>query len=358
MASATHSDHLLHLAIWLNLAALAAIILQLLDIFRLRGRLAARKQHEQRFMQVWQPLLALAVAREQETLLALEQKDVVPFLKLWNHLHESLRGQANTQLNIIALRVGVLEHAHALLQQRHLGLKLLALTTLGNLKSDYDRLEILEIARSHNPLLSLTAAHTLFHINAATALHDLRPEFIGRADWPEQHLAAILKETATDEMYALLAEDASHLAGFDEPEIRRRLGRLLRILLVAPYPVVIPTIRRILSNVRTHETLAQCIKFLHEPEDLPVVRTNLQHSSWVVRLQVAKALGRFGATEDTARLAELLSDPVWWVRYRAAQALIRLLRGDMQKLSTVRSQLNDRFAQDALEMAMAERGHS
>lgn len=355
MAYATHSDALLHWVAWFSLAAIAVMVVLLLDILRLRGKLAARKRHERHFLEIWQPLLAQAVAREQETLPALDPKDVVLFLKLWNHLHESLRGQARNQLNIIALRAGVLEHAHALLHRRHLGLQLLALTTIGNLKADYNWPVILEIARSPDPLLSLTAAHTLFHINAEMALQDLRPQFIGRMDWPEPHLASFLKEVATDGMYASLAENAVQLSGFDEPVYRKRLGRLLRILLVAPYPVVIPAIRRILSKVRTHETLAQCIKFLREPEDLAVVRSNLRHSDWIVRLQVAKALGRLGAAEDSARLLALLGDPVWWVRYRAAQALVALTRGDVQKLSALRAGLKDRFALDMLEMAEAER---
>ena len=358
MASVTHSDHLLHWVAWFSLAALAIMLLLLLDILRLRWKLARRKRHEQHFLQVWQPLMAKAIAREKEELPALPRKDVIPFLKLWNHLHESLRGPARKQLNIIALRVGTLEHANDLLQERQLGRKLLALTTLGNLQADYDWQAILELARSPDPLLSLTAAHTLFHINPATAMQDLRQQLIERMDWPESHLSAFLKETATNEMFASLTESALQLSGFNEPADRQRLGRLLRILLVAPYPVVIPAIRRILVRARTFETLAQCIKFLREPEDLPVVRANLQHSNWVVRLQVARALGRFGTAEDTARLVALLCDPVWWVRYRAAQALVMLVRGDEQRLADLRSGLNDRFALDMLEMAAAERGHA
>ena len=59
-------------------------------------------------------------------------------------------------------------------------------------------------------------------------------------------------------------------------------------------------------------------------------------------------------TEHMGRLERLLSDAEWWVRYRAAKALVRLLGVDPSELECIRLRLHDRYAKDILEQAVAE----
>lgn len=358
MESVTLSDFLLRSVVWFSIAALVLMLLLLLEIARLRAGLIARKAHEQHFLKAWQPLLAAAVAGDGHgnSLPPLAREDHILFLRLLNHLHESLRGNARRQLNIIALRVGMLQHAYALLQQRGLGKKLLALATLGHLGDRHDWGAILEVARRPDPLLSLAAARALFQIDAAAALRDLKGPIIERADWPAAELGAILQEAGKADIYGALTESAVNLAASTEPVAATRLKRLLQMLGAAPYPHTIPAIRAILAASVDDEVLAQCLRFLREPGDLPLVRANLWHANWVVRLQVARALGRFGAAQDMPSLAGLLSDPVWWVRYRAAEALLALAHGDARALSDLRAHLDDRYARDMLDMVAAEKG--
>jgi HEAT repeat protein len=86
------------------------------------------------------------------------------------------------------------------------------------------------------------------------------------------------------------------------------------------------------------------------------VRPLLGHYDWQVRVQAAKALGRIGAVEDVGRLAALLSDREWWVRYRAAQALLELPWLGDPELAALQASLTDRFAADILAQAIAEQG--
>jgi HEAT repeat protein len=115
-------------------------------------------------------------------------------------------------------------------------------------------------------------------------------------------------------------------------------------------------VRTVLDKCKNDEIIADGLKFLCEPCDLPVVHGHLGHPSWVVRLQAARALGRIGTCEDLPHLTTLLGDSSWWVRYRAAQALVALTRGEPQVLSQLKSNLTDRYARDMLDMAMAEQG--
>lgn len=358
MGFATLSDRLLHSVVWFSGGAVVLMVLVLLHILKLRLGLIARRKHERRFTHVWQPLLARTVAGETVEPPPLHQDDLVLFLKLWNHLHESVRGAARKHLNILALRVGILEYMSPLLQDKARGKKLLALTTLGNLRSRDDWPTVRALCDHPDPLLSWAAAHTLFQINAHAALKELEEPLIERLDWPVAHLIVLLREMETEDVYTALARRAVAMADSEDPHQRARLYRLLQLLQSAPPQLVMPAVHSILARTRDDETLAQCLKFLRDPDDLPYVRANVNHFNWVVRLQVAQAFGRFGTTDDIPQLEMLLRDPVWWVRYRAAQAVVALVRGDTEKLAELRAQLKDRFALDMLAMVAAERGHS
>lgn len=358
MAFATLSDRLLHSVVWFSGGALVLMMLVLLHILKLRLGLIARRKNERRFIGLWRPLLARTVAGETIEPPPLNSEDLLLFLKLWNHMHESVRGAARKHLNILALRAGILQHMNRLLHDKGRGKQMLALTTIGNLQSRDDWPAVRAFCDAPDPLLSWTAVHTLFQIDPRTALQELEDALIERLDWPVAHLVVLLREIGTDDVYLAFAKRAVRMADTEIPHERARLYRLLHILQSAPPRLAMPAIYNILARTRDDETLAQCLKFLRDPDDLPHVRANLSHLNWVVRLQVAQAFGRFGTDEDIPRLVLLLGDPVWWVRYRAAQALIALIRGDAQKLAGLRAQLKDRFALDMLAMVAAEKGHS
>lgn len=334
---------------------LLLMLLLLWQIARLRIRLIERTAAERRFLETWRPLLAAAIDGEKDTLPPLAGDDEIFFLKLWNHMQESLRGHAKNRLNILALRCGMMQKAYALLRQDNLRSQLLALTTLGHLGDRYDWRDILQLAMHPDPLLSLAAARTLFQIDADAALDDLRQALVEREDWPAAQLAVVLQESGTAYIFSALAESAVKLAQSTEPAVASRLNHLLHLLEVAPHQQVMPTIRTILDMNNDDETIAHCLKFLREPADISFAIRYFDHPNWVVRLQVANALGRVGTRNELPRLTVLLRDPVWWVRYRAAQALLALARDDTRILSELRAGLTDRYALDMLQMAESER---
>lgn len=349
------SDQLAQLVVWLSITLLIMMLLLLLCIALLRINLVARTSRERRFMEAWQPLLAAAIAGETVTLPPLADDEKLFFLKLWNHLHESLRGKAQRQLNLIALRCGILQDVYSLLRKNDLRSRLLALITLGHLGDRSPWGDILKLAHHQDPLLSLVAARTLFHIHADTALHDLMQSLLEREDWPTAQLALVLKEAGKVSVFDTLADTAARLANSADHADLGRLNRLLHLLEVAPHQQVISAIRSVLEVTSDDEIIAQCLKFLRDPNDLPTARRHLTHPNWVVRLQAAQALGRIGTMTDIPQLATLLGDTVWWVRYRTAQALMALARGNPRALSELHTHLDDRYARDMLEMVMAEK---
>lgn len=63
--------------------------------------------------------------------------------------------------------------------------------------------------------------------------------------------------------------------------------------------------------------------FAH-PAARPAVLNGLGRPSFAARAAAAGAAGRIGLVEFAGRLAQMLDDGEWWVRFRAAEALLRL----------------------------------
>jgi HEAT repeat protein len=74
----------------------------------------------------------------------------------------------------------------------------------------------------------------------------------------------------------------------------------------------------------------------------------------LVRMQAAFALGRLGLPEDIWALLPLLSDADWWVRYRAAQSLFTLVRGESSTLAVLRAKVRDGYGREMLDRVVAE----
>ena len=57
---------------------------------------------------------------------------------------------------------------------------------------------------------------------------------------------------------------------------------------------------------------------------------------------------------EVEALVWLMGDSVWWVRYRAAQALLKLKGMTRPQVQAIRETLGDKFARDMLDQAVAE----
>lgn len=355
MVSDTLSDSLLQAIIWCSVGLLALILLLLLLIILLHLKLLARADREQRFIALWRPLLAATIVGENVKLPILAKHELPFFLQLWNHLQGSLRGEAKTRLNELARRINIIPHVQHMLRQRALRPRLLALFTLGHLGEHEAWEEIQQLARGPDPLISLVAARSLLQIDATAGMQILLPLILQRADWSPGQLSVLLKETVGEETFAQLHDAAIPLASSDDPEEQAQLTRLLRLLEVAPPNFSLPVARTVLSFNQPPALIAASLKFLCEPQDLFIIRPLIAHPDWIVRLQAARALGRIGTKEELPLVMKLMNDPEWWVRYRAAQALLSITHNTPQVLAEVQSHLEDRFAQDMLQMVKAER---
>lgn len=346
MIPATHSDAFVAAAIWTGLVALALTLLLALQIVGMRMLLRRRQRSDARALGRWRPLLNAAIVGEMPASLPpLRRRERLPFLRLWAHLQGSLRGEANEALNEVARRLGIDAYARGLLGRGNRPARLLSALVLGHLHDRDAWPGLLRMAEQADNTVSLTALWALVRIDPQAASDYMVPLFIEREEWALSLAAGILQQ-ATGPAAAALARLLPQLG-------ENKLPRALRIAEALHLALPADILTSALGSGAMPVVIAG-LRGVRTPDALPAVRALLAHEDWQVRVQAARALGRVGERGDAERLVQLLGDREWWVRYRAAEALLELPALSRADLETLRASLTDRFAADMLSQAMAE----
>lgn len=84
------------------------------------------------------------------------------------------------------------------------------------------------------------------------------------------------------------------------------------------------------------------LQYLTDPD---ILLPFLQSSSWPERMYASRIAGKLQLSRFKELLSTLLGDPVWWVRYSAAEALVQFSDGDIL-LAHLSDAHPDRFARD------------
>jgi len=342
----TPSDPYLLAALWTGTGALALTLLISGQIVYLRIALRRLERREKNVIAKWRPILnAALVDAPPEQLPALHKNERILFLKFWVHLHQSVRGAASAGLNDVGYRLGCDRIAHQLMRKGNRSEKLLAVLAIGYLRDLAAWPYLIEEARMQDRTSSVHALWALVQIDPRTASRDLMPLLLHRDDWAISQLANIMQD-ARDQCKPLL-EAAIPQMKPDRLPRTLHFAEALRIQLA-------PSLLTELLREPSSDIVVATLRLSETPDLLDEVRSHLRHPDWRVRVQVAKALGRMGDRSDISRLSELLRDRQWWVRYRAAQALVGLpflSRGDIDALCTSET---DRYAADMFRQVSAE----
>ena len=103
-----------------GIALFALTLLLLAVVLLMRAALMRRETRWRRFLTVWQPILMGSVEIATSDVLRLPRRDLSNFLRLWNHLHESLLDESKNHLNQIAYALTINQAALRLLRRRNL----------------------------------------------------------------------------------------------------------------------------------------------------------------------------------------------------------------------------------------------
>lgn len=343
-----YSDPYLRLALWTGLAAVALTLGIALFIVGLRLQRYWQDHREQSFQQHWRPVLMQAVAGELNTPLPpLARRDQWRFLKLWNHLQETVRGDATQRLSAVAYQLGCQYMARQLLIYGRLPQRLFALLTLGHMR-DRTAWDLLAWQlRRPGHTSSLYAARALIQIDPQRGARTVVPHLLQRDDWEMVRIAVLLQEFRE----VLGGELTRTLAELPAARLPRALQLAEALHLHVPPEIALTW----LQPLQPAELLVAALRLAHGATVLPAVRSLASHVDWRVRVQAARALGRLGEAADVAVLTRLLADPQWWVRYRAAGALTELPFLSREQLRGLVADLHDRYAREAYAQVLAER---
>jgi hypothetical protein len=343
----TFSDPYLQAAFWIGTAALLLTLLLFLVIVFLRLRLRKSHRQEAVFIALWRPLLLEAISDENEQALPeLLVRNQLYFLKLWNYLHESLRGSASERLNHLARRLGCDVSARKLLKNGTRPERLLAILTLGHLRDQASWDALCLQAATPDPLASIHAARALIKIDPLRGTQWLYPQLLKRQDWDISQIANFLSEAKM----AFWLQLTTTILKTDQRDWTRALQLADALHLQLP----LNTMQFIIRHCWSADTLVAAFQLSSDRQLLPVVRTYLLHGHWQVRVAVARFLSELGDASDIALLEQLLHDSQWWVRYQAAQSLANVPYYGYQKLLALRAETSEALAADMLDHVLAE----
>jgi HEAT repeat protein len=321
---------------------LAALLVR--RYFQYESRLHAR------VIATWRPLLA-GIAMEPgapPALPPLPHRHLPYVMDEWNALHDAVRGEPSERLNAIGRRLGFDVAARRLMHSRRVGRRILAIRTLGQLQVPGSWKALQEQLGAANALVSFYAAAALVRIDAQRAMPGIMNQLAERESWPAEAMARLLTDAGADVAREPIRALMLSIAPAKLPPL---LPWLARVDPVLGSEVAVELLRRHPDHA---EIVAAALTVVLDPGALPELARFAGSTDADVRQSLAIAYGRLGGLADAETVTQLMCDRVWWVRYRAGQALLKLKGMTADRLAAVREHLTDPYARDMLEHVRAE----
>jgi HEAT repeat protein len=312
--------------------------------------------HRRRLQQLratWWPIFAETAASEEfaadAPLPPVRFREKLMLLREWSRFRSLVMGQATISLNTLAGRLDMLPLARRNMKRRSVGHRLLGLQVVGQL-GDRDSWDAIDATvEDANIALAVTAATALTDIDPDRAIPRVIP-LVGKfVRWPRTQVGRILNRAGPDIVSARLCREI-----VDAPLDAAIL--LLQFADSAFAGDINAVAEELLKSRREPAALSAALKAARGRICPERVVELTRHDVWYVRMQAATFLGRAGNVDDLAALEPLLSDREWWVRYRAAQALVASPFLGPNALRRIGARQQDQFARDILQQALAEKG--
>lgn len=342
-----HHNPLLWLALNLGVALALMAVVMMVMVVLMRIKSAADEARTERVLKRWRPLVMKRILDVPTKMPRVAAQDWPTLMSLWNHLYESLRGDARDKLTAVGKEIGMREEARRFLASNDPRKQLLAILVLGNFKDGQAWPRAKEMVQSTNVIMSLAALRAMLMINPRVAMPVVTPLIARRTDWSPVRVAAFLSDAGEDATAKHLAKGALTLPGRDAV-------RLLKYIQATNARSALPAVRELVKKSDDPGIMAAALPLLKEAKDRDLQREMLKHPSWFVRVQAAQMMGRMGQPGDEEALMALLSDQQWWVRYRAAQAMASLPFLGLDQIRWIQAHHEDRYAREILDQVLAE----
>ena len=353
----THGFDIFRVIIETSVAVSAIMaVLLIVAIIIIRGRNAVAHRRHEILTTRWRNIFKTAYTGESppDPLPGVSKGDWFTVLRLFVQFHEIREkdrpraGEVFPILDDMARRLGVDEYALMLLEKGDQGDKIVALNALGHLREPRAIPAAIKLSSDESPELSRWAAQCAVRTDARYVEQVLH--LVGdRDDWVRSRVEAMLKEIDPDTLDAAMQKVIHAVSN----ESKRVLLDYLRFC--QPYTAHF-VCRKILAESRDAETIAAALRSLAPHANSGDRNTALQfckHESPIVLLSALRVLRKCVRYDDRELLEGLTAHPEYWVRLRAAEAVVQLY-GDSGLIEDFVRSHTDRYARDAIKQAVAD----
>jgi HEAT repeat protein len=337
---------LLTVAYWVAVLTLLLAFGLLTVIVLLRAHSRRRLLRDKRAQRHWLQVMQHVLGGQELWVRPLRRDEVTGFIEAWNAIHESLPPADSAPLLSLAASVGLAQAARRMLRG-HYHDRAMAIIALGHLRDRGAFDQLVPFLNDRSPIVSLCAAYALGQMDPPHAMAMFVPMILKREDWMPGNVARILASN----------EDGSAARELDNALLRANAGtmlKLVRFLADIDAQRAAGVIRQLLDTSTDDHAISVCLQLVSDKQDRERVAGFLDAPRWHVRMHAASALGRIGEAADSQRLEPMLADKVWWVRYRAAQALLALPGMGAAALRQVQQRQHDAYGRDIIDQVLAE----
>ncbi len=307
-----------------SLVIIAGLILRRGIDHRIRQRQKGRHEFISRVLLA---AIAASAGPFAATLPRLEKSDYPVVVQVALDLLRAIKGQDVVRIVQVLAAWEVMPHLRRMLEHGSHSDKIRALTLLSHFEDEESLDYLCRYAEDVDPYVQLAALHGLAERQAMDQL----PHILAQLAYSDRQntmlLADVLQrfgDTAAPMLVALASGQAPQ-------EVRE--ASLIALGTIRSLGSVKPLIA-IAESDPLPDIRAQAISALGRIGDIragKVVIRALDEPEYIIRLHATQAAGKLRLNDALPHLAALLSDSAWWVRYRAAEALLRLNASSLLK---------------------------
>lgn len=347
---------LVNVVFWLTVSLVLASALLLLYVFVKRVRNDYELKYEQQFKSRWRPILFKYLSDEDIEPPQLSLSSQLILMQLWLNIRSQLSDDAFPRLNQFAWHAGfdrtileILQYKTWVADNKKVRQQILAINVARAMNSTRLRDGLVEASESSNLRVNVAATVALVTTEDSAAEFSIITTLLKFGLWTPY---IILKLSSIGGARIL------HLVSDQLDDLPSTLARnLFSLVELADDKSLLPLILDRLAKTDDDEELALAIRALariggsyYKSRIIPFA----DKANPVLRINVASSLRNIGDKDDMPLLINMLSDSNWWVRYRAAQALVRIHLSTENNIDKLLEQTTDTFGKDTLKQAFAE----
>lgn len=333
----------------LSLFLLSLVTLGVCYWLRRQRNLRARAKKE--VVQTYRPLLYDWIAGEKPSLTPPDQRhNQIHLVALWNDIFRIVGSTERNYLLNAAEELNLASMAAPLLDSNKTEEQLTGVLTLARLGNTECIETIRRFTESSKPILKMQSLKALAVLEPREAVEKMFEDLVDNPGRPINYYLAFCRSIETGVLVDIAFE---HLEESD-PAAK---SRIIPFLALVPKDDARNYIDDTLAETSEPEVLSACLKVLRkigDPRSESLVADCLEHPAYFVRTQAARTLGSIGTSDVTEPLLKALQDPNWWVRYRAAESLVKLPSTTLPQLKADIDTLNGLESRRALEAAVSE----